>query len=269
MPRFLHDRVSFNYRQAGRGIPFVFQHGLGGDVNQPFGLFHPPAGFRVISFDCRAHGLTTPIGETRKIDIGMYANDCDALLNHLSIPSAIVGGISMGAALALEFALRFPARVKGLVLSRPAWLDRRRPAKGNPYLLIARLIRRHGIQRAERMFRESRVYKECLRRSPDAAASLLRQITQPRARETVIKLERIARYSPSYTRRQLQTICVPTLVLANRQDPLHPYEYGRRLARIVPEAEFRELTPKSISATAHAADVQKCVETFLRSHFKP
>ena len=40
MPIFRHDDIEFHYQDSGSGgRPFVFQHGLGGDVNQPFGLF--------------------------------------------------------------------------------------------------------------------------------------------------------------------------------------------------------------------------------------
>jgi len=56
MPIFHHDGLKFHYRETGSGIPFVFQHGLGADLNQPLDLFRPPPGFRVLAFDCRAHG---------------------------------------------------------------------------------------------------------------------------------------------------------------------------------------------------------------------
>src|SRR5262245_29135793 len=128
MPTFRHDGLEFHYRETGGGLPFVFQHGLGADLNQPFCLFQPPPGFRLIAFDCRAHGLTTPLGTENKINIATFADDLAALLDHLSIAAAVVGGISMGAALALDFALRFRGRVLGLVLSRPAWLDQPHPA---------------------------------------------------------------------------------------------------------------------------------------------
>ena len=43
MPFFARDSLQFHYRDEGRGIPFVFQHGLGADLTQPFSLFRPPA----------------------------------------------------------------------------------------------------------------------------------------------------------------------------------------------------------------------------------
>jgi pimeloyl-ACP methyl ester carboxylesterase len=134
-------------------------------------------------------------------------------------------------------------------------------------LEIASLIRKHGAQQGAELLQTRRLYQDCLRQSTDVAASLLRQFTLPRAEETVIKLERIPRYAPSYTLKDLRSLSVPTLVLANRQDPVHPYEFGKALARLIPGAEFRELTPKSVSVEAHAADVQKYIGDFLKKHF--
>ena len=125
MPVFHRDALDFYYRDEGECIPFVFQHGLGGDTSQTFGIYRPPPGFRMLTLDCRAHGLTRPVGDESKIGIASFADDMLALLDHLGIDRAIFGGISMGAATALNLALRHPERVMGLVLSRPAWLDAR------------------------------------------------------------------------------------------------------------------------------------------------
>jgi pimeloyl-ACP methyl ester carboxylesterase len=267
MPIFHHDELKFYFQETGSGVPFVFQHGLGGDVNQPFGLFRPPSGFRLIAFDCRAHGQTVPVGDENKISILSFADDLAAVLDYLSIPSAVVGGISMGAAVALDFTMRYRTRVKGLVLSRPAWLDRPHPPEGNVFLKIAKLIKQHGVLLGAELFKETEDYQRCLLESPDAAASLLGQFSQPRAEETVVKLERIPLHIPAHTREDWASITVPTLVLANRQDPIHPYAFGETLARVIPGAEFRELTPKSVSVEAHGADVQRHIEAFLKSHF--
>ena len=267
MPIFHHDGLKFHYRETGSGVPFVFQHGLGGDVNQPFGLFRPPAGFRLIAFDCRAHGQTVPVGDEDKITIATYADDLAVLPDHLAISSAVVGGISMGATVALDFTLRFRNRVLGLVLSRPAWLDQPFPADGNTFLKIAKLIRQHGALRGADLFKETKEYQRCLRDSPGSADSLLGQFSHPRAEETVVKLERIPLHIPAHKREDWTSITVPTLVLANRQDPIHPFEFGETLARMIPGAEFRELTPKSVSVEAHGADVQRHIAKFLKHHF--
>src|SRR4051794_12024908 len=108
MPFFERDGLWFHYLDKGQGLPFVFQHGLGGDVSQPFGLYSPREGVRLIGFDARAHGETRPLGDLKKVSIEPFADDLVALLDHLGVARAVVGGISLGAAVALSVALRHP-----------------------------------------------------------------------------------------------------------------------------------------------------------------
>ena len=267
MPIFLHDGLSFNYRETGAGTPFFFQHGLGGDVSQPFGLFQPPASFRLLAFDCRGHGATQPLGDPQRIALAAFADDLRALMDHLQIEGAVVGGISMGAAVALNFALRFPERVLGLVLSRAAWLDAPNPWNVERFHLVAQLVREHGARRGQELFKETEVYREALREWPDVAASLAAQFEHPRIEESGFKLECIINDRPNADRREWQAIRVPTLVLANRQDPIHPFEYGEGLAGMIPGAEFHEITSKSVSKERHGVEVQQFLGEFLQKNF--
>jgi pimeloyl-ACP methyl ester carboxylesterase len=267
MPHFQHDGITFHYRDSGQGLPFVFQHGLGGDANQTFGLFAPPPGYRLITLECRGHGETRPLGDPDKISLAVFGDDLCALLDHLALPQVVIGGISMGAALALMLTLRFPARVRGLVLSRPAWLDQPMPSNSALYPVIAQLIRQHGALGGLERFVQSAEYGEIARTAPDAARSLRGQFTHPRAEETVVKLERIPHDTPSHDRQQWATITAPTLILANRQDPIHPFAYGEIIAQLIPRAQFRELTSKSVDPTRHAHETQAFIQSFLLQHF--
>jgi pimeloyl-ACP methyl ester carboxylesterase len=267
MAFMMYDGLAFHYREQGEGTPFIFQHGLGGDVNQTFDIFTPPPGFRLVTMDCRGHGETRPLDDPLKVSLGTFADDLVALMTHLHIQRAVVGGISMGAAVALNFTLRFPERVLGLVLSRPAWLDRPNAANLEIFGTIARLIRQHGSQRGLELFRQSAIYADILRRSPDAANSLVGQFEHPRAEETVVKLERIPQDAPNHDRREWASIRVPTLILANQQDPVHPYAYAEQYAQVIPNTEFKEVTAKSVSKELHKRDVQAAIEAFLVGHF--
>ena len=110
MPFFDHDGGQFHFRESGHGRPLVLQHGLGGDVNQPFGLYRPKPGIRLIGFDMRGHGETRPLGDLDKLTISAMADDLVGLLDHLGLEEATIGGISLGAAVAVNAALRFPER---------------------------------------------------------------------------------------------------------------------------------------------------------------
>lgn len=263
MPFFHYDGIQFHYRDEGSGLPFFFQHGLGADLTQPFSLCPSLRGVRLIGFDVRAHGKTTPVGPEEKISFCCFADDLLALMDHLEIQRAIVGGISMGAAITLNFALRHPSRVLGLVQSRPAWLDAPNPWNVTMFSLVTRLAREHGRVRGKEHFLESPEYKEALAKWPDVAASLAGQFDNPVVEDTAFKFERIIRDTPCRDRAEWAGIKVPTLVLANRFDPIHPFEYGVEMQRLIPGAEFQEITPKSVSLEEHNADVRRCLDGFL------
>jgi pimeloyl-ACP methyl ester carboxylesterase len=180
----------------------------------------------------------------------------------------VIGGISLGSAVAVNVALRFPERVRGLVLSRPAWVDGPLPENVRLFTMIARLIRDLGAKEGLERFVRSTEYQAMERGSPDCARSLIGQFEQPRAEECVARLERLGGDSPCRDRADYRRIAVPALVLGNRQDPIHPWACAELISQLIPGAEFRALTPKSVSLQAHTADVQAAIDTFLLSHFR-
>ena len=268
--RFEHDGLAFRYLDSGEGLPFVFQHGLSGDVTKVQELFdRVPDGVRLIAFDARYHGETRPFRDPSKISFHQSSEDLAALLDHLGIERAVIGGLSMGAGIALHFGLRFPARTLGLVLSRPAWVDEPLPENVKMFPLMADLVRNLGPTEALAAFRDSPLYADIARRSSDSAATLLGMFESPIFVETIDRFDRIPRDCPSTNRDDWRSIAVPTLVLANHLDPIHPHEIGATLAATIPGAELQTLTPKCESVQGHNRDFQRHVTAFLQRHFLP
>lgn len=267
MRRFQHEGLSFHYREAGEGTPFVFQHGLSSDISQPFSLFQPHRGFRLLAFDCRGHGKTCPFGDLAKISLATFADDLRAFLDHADIDRAVIGGISMGAAVALNFALRYPRRVRGLVLARPAWLEAPNPWNVEHFSQVTRLIREHGGPAGLALYKATEAYQQVLQASPAVAATLAAQFEAPNGLQSAALVDRIINDRPQGDRNAWGKIRVPTLVLANQQDPVHPFEYGQALAEAIPDAWFREIAPKSVSPQRHAVEMQRSLKEFLDAYF--
>ncbi len=99
--------------EGARGPPLVLVHGAGGTHRAWPESLRTLAGRRVIAVDLPGHGQAPPPGER---SIGAYAGAMLGLLDALGIPVAVVGGHSMGGAIALTLALGAPERVAGLVL---------------------------------------------------------------------------------------------------------------------------------------------------------
>lgn len=262
MPRFQRHALTFHYRETGAGLPFVFQHGLGGDVSQPFGLFAPPPGIRLIAFDCRGHG-GSDLGPEDQLRLAVFAEDLVGLLDALNLNRVVLGGISMGAAVALRVGAHHPERCLGLVLSRPAWLDSPNPFNVQVFGQITALLRTHGAVEGHRRLVATPEFAELQAKFPDTANSLASQFLKPRAVEVAPLFARIARDDHGTTARDWERITVPTLVLGNRQDPIHPFDYAETLATRIPGAELVELASKSIDAQAHQRQVQSALTTFL------
>jgi pimeloyl-ACP methyl ester carboxylesterase len=272
MASFERDGIVFHYLDVGQGMPFVFQHGLGGDIRQPASLFRPPKGIRLLCLDARAHGRTQPLGNPSALNFDTFGDDLVAWLDYLGVEQAVLGGISMGAGVALNVAVRYPERVAGLVLSRPAWLDGPMPpANVARYATIARLLRAvaaaddpdQALRRALAQFAAQDDYRDLLARSPDTAQSLRGQLTNERAVAAVARLERLPVDRPLADLGAAAAIWAPTVVLAHGQDPIHRFAFGARLAAAIPGAQLIALMPKSIARGRHAAEVQRCLEDFL------
>jgi pimeloyl-ACP methyl ester carboxylesterase len=74
------------------------------------------AGNRVVTWDIRGHGDSDYPADEASYSAATATGDMAAILDHLGIGAAVLGGHSLGGYLSLDFALRFPDRVSGLIL---------------------------------------------------------------------------------------------------------------------------------------------------------
>lgn len=108
--------ISLYYQEKGEGEPLFLLHGNGENgtyfVNQ-LSFFSDK--YRVIAVDTRGHGKS-PRG-TAPFTMEQFAADLRELMEKLQISRAIILGFSDGANIAMKFALKYPDRVKALILN--------------------------------------------------------------------------------------------------------------------------------------------------------
>ncbi|HEY5317983.1 MAG TPA: alpha/beta fold hydrolase, partial [Solirubrobacteraceae bacterium] len=108
---------------AGEGIPVVLLHGL--TATHRYVVMGSTrlqrGGHRVISYDARGHGSSSPAADPSAYGYDELARDAVAVLDELAIPRAILAGASMGAHTLLRVALEHPDRVGGVVAITPAY----------------------------------------------------------------------------------------------------------------------------------------------------
>lgn len=225
---------------SGAGEPtLVLLHGLGAsrllwrDVQAQLGT----TGRRVVSYDLRGAGATRE-RERRELSLATWADDLGGLLAALEIERPVLVGHSLGAAVALKYAIEQPAAVGGLVLMGA---DPDLANLGPRMSAAAELIGRVGL--------ETWISDHWSRNTPFAAASLQRNPTVlDRYREMLL-----ANRGDDYVRSclaivgaeslssRLDRITAPVLVIVGADDDRTLPAHGRRLAKRLPRARVVEL----------------------------
>ena len=99
------------------GKPVVVLHGgPGGGIYSDLRRFFDPEYYRIILFDQRGAGLSTPPAELRENTTWDLVNDIEKIRVHLSIQNWIIFGGSWGSTLALAYAETYPDKALGLIL---------------------------------------------------------------------------------------------------------------------------------------------------------
>lgn len=107
------------FEQSGNpnGVPVVFLHGgPGAGSNAKHRQFFDPRHYRIIVFDQRGAGRSTPLGELRNNTTTHLIADIEQLRGHFNISRWHVFGGSWGSTLAIAYAAAHPARVLSLTL---------------------------------------------------------------------------------------------------------------------------------------------------------
>jgi proline iminopeptidase len=112
-----------------QGIPVFFLHGgPGGSCSPEHRRFFDPAVFRVVLFDQRGAGQSTPAGEAIDNTTAHLVRDIETLRDYLGIGRALIFGGSWGATLALAYGQAHPDRclgfvLRGVFLGRPSEIE--------------------------------------------------------------------------------------------------------------------------------------------------
>ena len=110
---------TIHYEQCGnpRGNPVVFLHGgPGGGISPAYRQFFDPEAYRIVLFDQRGSGKSTPHASLEENTTWHLVDDIEKLREHLGIDTWVVFGGSWGSTLALAYGQTHPARSRALIL---------------------------------------------------------------------------------------------------------------------------------------------------------
>jgi 3-oxoadipate enol-lactonase len=260
------DGATIEYDTAGGGPALLLFHAF------PLGLFMwdaqaeaLAATHRVVRFDARGFGGSGP-GQG-PLTMERIADDGAALLDHLGIEQAVVGGCSMGGYAAFAFVRRHPQRLLGLVLQDTRAGADTAEAKANRAALAAKVLA-EGSGAAVEAFLPKLLGETTHRERPDLVASLRKRILATPSLAIASALHGLAARTDS--RETLPTIAVPTLVLVGAEDALTPPSEAALLAAAIPRARF-DVIPGAghLANLENPAAVNAALGSFLAVHEHP
>lgn len=261
-----HEGQRVRYETRGSGPTLLFLHGLGADRRQGESVACHLRGWRLVLIDMPGHGeslLDRRRGSLFQPGFASYATIARRVLDALQVETCALGGISMGAGIALTLALEDPARFEALVLLRPAWLDEAHPRHLAVIASMGGWIRAHGVQEADRRLQALPFFEALQADLPLAAGSVRAAITRTGAEAGAEALVALVADRPFTDLAVLESLDLPVLLLANRDDPLHPEDVAARLAASLPKATSMRVPPRYRDPDAHRAAVADAIADFL------
>jgi pimeloyl-ACP methyl ester carboxylesterase len=235
---FVYEDRRLAYRVYGEGPRVtVLLHGLllNQRMHVPLARALAERGNRVLTLDLRGHGRSDRPPDMWRYAMSFFAQDVVALLDHLGVDQAVVGGTSLGANTTLEVASLAPERLRGMVVEMPV-LDNALLACAVAFtpLMIALTVGEpvmKAVSRVTRLIPENRV--------PWAANVLLDTVRQdPEPSAAVLQGIFAGRTAPHRSERR--TFTAPTLVIGHHRDPVHPFSDAGLLAEELPNGRLLE-----------------------------
>jgi pimeloyl-ACP methyl ester carboxylesterase len=236
---FEHQGFRLAYEVFGEGPrPFVLLPGLllPRTMHAQVAEALAEQGNQVICLDLLGHGESDRPEDMTLYSMGKFAEQTVALLDHLDLDEAVVGGTSLGANVTLEAAVLAPERMRGLVVEMPV-LDNALVACAlafSPllvYLTLGRPV--------------ARVVAAAFRRVPrglwhwtDVGLDWISQ--DPRPSGAVLQGLFFGRIAPPSSERT--RIEAPALVFGHPRDPIHPFNDADTLVRELPNGRLVEAT---------------------------
>ena len=237
------DGVELSVSDAGEGPAVVLLHGL--TATRRYVVMGSSAlersGHRVIAYDARGHGRSTPAPQPGAYGYAELGGDLEAVLDAAGLERAVLAGASMGAHTLLWLTLTAPQRVAGAVVITPAYAGSAEndvPERLARWDRLADGLRSGGIEGFLAAQGEPRVAERMRETVQRVIGQRLSAHEHPDA--VADALAAVPRSHPFGELGELRAITVPVTVVASddEADPDHPLALGEAYAELIPDARL-------------------------------
>ncbi|MFX1235645.1 MAG: alpha/beta fold hydrolase [Promethearchaeota archaeon] len=238
MPKVKIDSTNLYYEIHGNGFPLIMIQGLSENVfwwDIPL-IDELSKRFKTILFDNRGVGRSDKL--EGDLTIELMATDVVGLMDALHINQAHIVGHSMGGMIAQELSLKFPERIKKLVLYGTSCGGSKAEMPSIETQKILGKLSRKGHTRNLVEEGMNHVFtKKFMEENPDFMVKKVDDILILPTGPTTFKAQMTAwmRYTSC---RKLKNMNIPTLILHGKQDIMVPPSNAELLAEKIPRAEI-------------------------------
>lgn len=204
-------------------------------MQEPLARHLAAQGNHVVTLDPLGHGRSDRPYDMTRYSVYEFAHEVIALLDHLDVDEAVIGGTSLGANITLEVAAIAPGRVRGMLIEMPVLENGLviSTITFGPLLVALHFFERQlgsGAAALRRIPRRlvpfwGNVVLDVLRQEPGPSAAVLQGLF-------------FGHVAPHRDVRR--TLAAPTLVIGHHRDPVHPFSDAGMLAGELPNARLCE-----------------------------
>jgi pimeloyl-ACP methyl ester carboxylesterase len=243
--------IEIDYAVSGSGPPVLLSHGYSATRHMWDGQHRAFSDYRIISWSMRGHGQTESPDDPAQYSADLTVADMHALLGHLGVERAVIGGLSLGGYVSLAFYLSHPEMVRALVIcdSGPGYRNAEARAAWNQRAIErAAELERGGL---DALSGRSREMHEAMgeHRSAQGLAHAARGMLAQEGSRVIDGLG---------------SVRVPTLIIVGDQDQpfLAPCEY---MAKKIPGARLEVIAGAGHASNLDQPDVfNQVLRDFLR-----
>src|SRR3990170_4816824 len=272
MPTAPVNGIDLYYEVRGEGPTLVMAHGLLGrrEWSQDGGERPDTLArhFRLIRFDARGHGKSGYTTDQSHYTWDALAEDMYALMQHLGIRRAHVGGGSMGGGTALTLALNHPEAVDKLVLVGPPPVGQQASAPGAQLFGgLALLIEGMGLEKAVDLALSLQPWAPLKEAAPELYDWIRRWLLSQNPHAVVPAIRGIV-LGPELAHQRFSVIRAPTLIIAHPDDDLHPLASARAIQRAVKDS-YLVVAPTALYYQQNPDEVVEMIVGFLTGSIAP
>ncbi|WP_420000160.1 alpha/beta fold hydrolase [Streptomyces boninensis] len=252
MATALVNGISVAYDDEGTGDALLLVHGHPFDRSMwtPQAAEFAARGYRVITPDLRGFGGTS--GAPGATDFSDFARDLAALLDHLGLRRVVIGGLSMGGQIVMDFCRLFPERVRAVVLADTFPKAEDDEGVKRRHAMADRLLAEGMAPWSDEVL-DKMVAPYNIEALPDVAAHVRRMMHgAPAAGAALAHRARAGRPDYCDTLRDLR---VPVLVVTGADDPYTPVADAELMHELAPDATLRV-----IEGAAHMPNLERAAD---------